>query len=87
MRIDDVLDRSLSFADVMARAIGRNADCHISHTSLLRLECSLCPPRSIKSPARLSLSLRGGQTVYRLGPEIDVADLTAAVQDAADVSG
>ena len=70
----------------MARVVGRKGDCHISHTSLRRLGCSLRPPPSDKSPARLSLSLRGGKTVYRLGPEIDAADVTAAAQDAADAS-
>jgi hypothetical protein len=60
-----------------------NGDCHISHTSLRRLECSMCPATSDKSIARLSLSLIGGQTVYRLGPEIRVADVIAAAQDAA----
>jgi hypothetical protein len=45
----------------------------------------LCPATSDKSPACLSLSLLGGQDVYRLDPEIGVADVIAAAQDATDV--
>ena len=50
--------------------------CHNSHTSLCRLRCSLCPPVSEKFPARLGLSLQGGQTAYRLRAEIGVTDVT-----------
>jgi hypothetical protein len=40
---------------------------------------------SDKSLAGLSLSLRAGQTVCRLGPDIPVADVITAGQDAAHV--
>jgi len=40
---------------------------------------------SDKSPTRLSLSLRAGQILYRLGSEMDGADVTAAVQDTGGV--
>jgi hypothetical protein len=52
--------------------------CHISHTRLRRSGCSYCPPPSDKIPARLGLSLGGGQTVCRLYSEICVADVIAA---------
>src|SRR6516225_1290999 len=40
---------------------------------------------SDKSPTRLSLLLRAGQILYRLGSEMDGADVTAAVQDTGGV--
>ena len=35
----------------MALAVGRNGDCHVSHTSFRRLGCSLCPAPS-ENPLR-----------------------------------